>query len=80
MKKKIGIKAYGHEHLFKNNREFRAYLMDWIAGTDGAELDRAVDALKNLECGVTYTDTDAPDEPLTPEEFNELCKLYAPKH
>ena len=75
-----GIKAYGHEHRFKTKREFKAYLMDWIAGTDGAERDRAVDALTNLECGVKFTDTDKPEEPLTPEELAELERLYAPKH
>ena len=80
MKKKIGIKAHGQEHLFKTKREFRAFLLEWIAGVDGCERRRPTDALLNLEAGVTYTDTDAPDEPLTQDELAELERLYAPKH
>ena len=55
---KYGIKAYGTAEYFRTKREFRAYLMDWIMGTDGAERDRAVRALANLECGQNFTDTD----------------------
>ena len=54
-----GIKAYGSEHRFRTRKAFESYLMEWIAGTDGAERDRAVDALANLNSGVKFTDTDA---------------------
>lgn len=53
-----GIKAYGGWTCFKTKPEFVAYLMEWIAGTDGSERDRAVDALTNLYSGIMYTDTD----------------------
>lgn len=53
-----GIKAYGTWKKFKSKAAYRKYLMDWIAGTDGAERDRAVDALSNLEAGINMTDTD----------------------
>ncbi len=52
------IKAYGDTQVFKSKAAFRRYLMEWIAGTDGAERDRAVRALCNLEAGINYTDTD----------------------
>ncbi len=55
---KYGIKAYGNSFRFTSKNKFRAYLMEWIAGTDGAERDRAVRALGNLESGIPYTDTD----------------------
>jgi hypothetical protein len=53
-----GIKAYGHTHSFRSKAKFRQYLMDWIMGTDGAERDRSVRALCNLEAGINFTDTD----------------------
>ena len=53
-----GIKAYGKTFTFKRLAEYRKFLMDWILGTDGAERDRAVIALGNLERGVKFTDTD----------------------
>lgn len=56
---KYGIKAYGTWQCFPTEKKFRAYLMDWIASTEGAERNRAVQALSNLESGITMTDTDA---------------------
>jgi hypothetical protein len=58
MRAKYGVKAYGKAEMFRTKAEFRKYLMDWIVGTEGAERDRAVDAIANLECGVPFTDTD----------------------
>lgn len=55
---KYGIKAYGKTTLFKSKKEFKAFLMEWMRDTDGAERDRAVDALVNLEAGKKFTDTD----------------------
>lgn len=57
---KYGIKAYGHTTMFKTKAAFRNYLMDWICNTEGAERDRASTALSNLETGIPFTDTDAP--------------------
>ena len=57
---KYGIKAYGSWHRFGTEDEFRKYLSEWIAGTEGVERDRAVDALANLDAGIYETDTDAP--------------------
>jgi len=57
-----GIKAYGKWERFTSEKKYRAYLMDWIAGTEGAERDRAVRALSNLEQGINETDTDLPEE------------------
>ena len=57
---KYGIKAYGSWHRFDTEDEFREYLSKWIAGTEGAERDRAVNALANLDAGICETDTDAP--------------------
>lgn len=53
-----GIKAYGSWQHFKSKSEFRKYLMKWISATEGAERDRAVQALDNLEAGIPVTDTD----------------------
>lgn len=53
-----GIKAYGKTFTFKRLAEYRKYLMDWILSTEGAERDRAVLALGNLERGKRFTDTD----------------------
>ena len=53
-----GIKAYGKWEKFRTKAAYRKYLMEWIAGTDGSERDRAVDALANLEEGIDMTDTD----------------------
>lgn len=53
-----GIKAYGNLHVFKSKVKFRDYLMDWILSTEGAERDRAVLALSNMENGKFFTDTD----------------------
>lgn len=55
----FGIKAYGTWSRFNTKREYRNYLNTWIAGTEGAERDRAVRALCNLEAGIYETDTDA---------------------
>ena len=58
MAKKYGIKAYGTWHRFGSADEYRSYLMDWIAGTEGSERDRAVDALCALGRGQTEYDSD----------------------
>lgn len=55
---KYGIKAYGTWTCFDSISEYRFYLLDWIRGTEGAERDRAVDALVNLDTGVNFTNTD----------------------
>lgn len=52
------IKAYGDTQVFKSKAAYRRYLMEWIRNTEGAEQDRAVMALEDLEEGVTFTDTD----------------------
>lgn len=57
-KKNYGIKAYGTWHYFPTKSTFSNYLIKWICGTDGAERDRAVTALANLDCGINFTDTD----------------------
>lgn len=57
-KKNYGIKAYGTWDYFATKTAYRNFLMNWICGTDGAERDRAVTALANLECGINFTDTD----------------------
>ena len=59
----FGIKAYGTWTHFKTKKAFKSYLMEWICGTEGAERDRAVRALSNLESGIPCTDTDAPEFP-----------------
>ena len=58
-----GIKAYGTWNCFKTAAEFKAFLVDWIRNTDGAERDRAVDAYVNLLIGVKKTDTDSGGRP-----------------
>jgi len=60
-KKKYGIKAYGDWKYFNSKAEFKNYLMDWISATEGAERNRAVQALSNLEAGIAMTDTDQPE-------------------
>ena len=55
---KYGIKAYGEWTYYTSKEKFRRYLMDWIMATEGAERDRAVAALSNLEQGINLTDTD----------------------
>jgi hypothetical protein len=55
---KFGIKAYGNWHEFKSERAYRNYLMEWIAGTEGSEQDRAVQALVALDCGQYRYDSD----------------------
>lgn len=55
---KFGIKAYGSWICFKTAKAYRKYLMQWIASTEGAERDRAVEALCNLDMGINMTDTD----------------------
>lgn len=57
--KKYGIKAYGKWFEFDRKADYLAYLNEWIAGTDGSEQERAVDALTNLMAGIARTDTDA---------------------
>lgn len=54
-----GIKAYTHWHTFATKAEYEAYLMDWIAGTDGSEQDRAVNALVALTAGQKKYDSDS---------------------
>ena len=56
--KPYGIKAYGKWNRFSTESEFKSYLMDWIANTDGCEQERAYLALGNLMFGVKETDTD----------------------
>lgn len=53
-----GIKAYGTWHLFKTEKEYKDYLEDWIANTDGSERNRASLALGNLYFGINMTNTD----------------------
>jgi hypothetical protein len=53
-----GFKAYGTIDWFYYKEDMRKYLMDWMMNTEGAELDRAVEALLNLERGITFTNTD----------------------
>ena len=57
---KYGIKAYGKWHCFPTREAYKTYLAEWIAGTEGAEQGRAVDAYVNLLAGINKTDTDAP--------------------
>lgn len=56
--KKYGIKAYGKWSRFGSESEYKSYLMEWIAGTEGAERDRAVDALRALAAGSAEYDSD----------------------
>ena len=54
-----GIKAYGRWFCFDGEEAFKAYLMDWICDTEGAERDRACEALRNLlKYVINFTDTD----------------------
>lgn len=71
---KYGIKAYGSTDWFNTKKEYEDYLMEWIANTEGAERDRAVDALSNLLAGIPYTDTDGGGQtaPIAPVEEKEL--------
>lgn len=55
---KYGIKAYGSWFYFGTKEEYEEYLKKWVMGTEGAERDRAVDALSRLWRGVGFTDTD----------------------
>lgn len=56
---KFGYKAYGKTVYFHTEEEYMTFLLEWIAGTDGAERDRADAALTNLVGGIPFTDTDA---------------------
>lgn len=56
---KYGIKAYGSWTRFATRVDYERYLNEWIAGTDGAEQDRAICALVALEEGQTEWDSDA---------------------
>lgn len=56
--KKYGIRAYGKTFWFSSKKKFTDYLMDWIAGTEGSERDRAVNALTNLRRGINFTNSD----------------------
>lgn len=56
--KKYGIRAYGKTFWFSSKKKFADYLMDWIAGTEGSERDRAVNALTNLRRGINFTNSD----------------------
>ena len=55
---KYGIKAYGLWTRFSTKARYRAYLMTWIASTEGSERDRAVSALRALEEGIPEYDSD----------------------
>lgn len=55
---KYGIKAYGKWFCFNSKAKYRAFLMQWISGTDGSERDRAVDAMVALWRNVNFKDTD----------------------
>ena len=55
---KYGIRAYGKWFCFKTKEEYEEYLMMWVTLTEGAERDRAVDALSRLRSGHGFTDTD----------------------
>lgn len=57
-KRVYGFKAYGTTDWFYCEEDMRKYLIDWMMNTEGAERDRAVDALLNLERGIAFTDTD----------------------
>lgn len=58
MKKKYGIKAYGSWEYFSTKSAYKNHLLNWIAGTDGAEQERAIEALTSLEDGYNFCDTD----------------------
>ncbi len=58
-KKKYGIKAYGSWTRFSTRKEYEGYLLNWIAGTDGAEQRRASSALAALHGGQAEFDSDA---------------------
>ena len=55
---KYGIKAYGTWTCFDKKGEYINYLMHWISSTEGAERDRAVDALIGLSDGMNFFNTD----------------------
>ena len=57
--KKYGIKAYDSWKRFSTRREYEGYLLEWIAGTDGAEQRRASCALAALYGGQKEYDSDA---------------------
>jgi hypothetical protein len=57
-KRVCGFKAYGTIDWFYYGEDMRKYLMDWMMNPEGAELDRAVEVLLNLEHGITFTNTD----------------------
>jgi len=59
MHKGYGIKAYGEWTRFSNKAAYEQYLLEWIAGTEGSEQDRAVNALTALWAGVNFYDSDA---------------------
>lgn len=55
---RYGIRAYGKWSCFAKKAEYKEYLEDWMASTEGAERDRAVDALVALRGGQRFTNTD----------------------
>lgn len=57
--KAYGMKAYGRWRRFATRADYSKYLLEWIAGTYGAEQDRAVSALAALECGQNEYDSDS---------------------
>lgn len=57
-RQKYGIKAYGEWEYFSTEKAYRDYLTEWMCGCEGAERDRAVTALCNLEQGIFKTNTD----------------------
>lgn len=54
-----GIKAYGLWSRFATCEEYVQYLLEWIAGTEGSERDRATSALAALHSGQFEYDSDA---------------------
>ena len=57
-KMKYGIKAYGTWTRFASRKKYENYLLEWIAGTDGAEQSRASRALAALHEGVAEYNSD----------------------
>ena len=57
-KNKYGIKAYGKWEYFPTMKAYQTHLMEWMRNTDGAERDRAVNALTALAAGQKLYDSD----------------------
>ena len=55
---KYGILAYGKAFLFTSKKKYTDFLNEWMAGTEGSERDRAVEAYKNLLRGLRFFDSD----------------------